>query len=57
MMDIGAFLIDTIFLGPTCSDFHIPGYVMHPKIKDAGSVFVVTVNDAFVYVLSAPSYL
>jgi peroxiredoxin len=56
-MDIGAFLIDTIFLGPTCSDSHIPGYVMHPKIKDAGSVFVVTVNDAFVYVLSAPSYL
>jgi len=33
---------------PTCSDSHIPGYVMHPKIKDAGSVFVVTVNDAFV---------
>jgi len=33
---------------PTCSDSHIPGYVAHPKIKDAGKVFVVFVNDAFV---------
>jgi 2-Cys peroxiredoxin 5 len=37
-----------LFLGPTCSDSHIPSYVMHPKIKDAGRVFVVSVNDAFV---------
>jgi hypothetical protein len=34
--------------GPTCSDSHIPGYIKHPKIKDAGKVFVVSVNDPFV---------
>ena len=33
---------------PTCSDTHIPEYIAHPKIKDAGKVFVVSVNDAFV---------
>ncbi|KAF4636884.1 hypothetical protein G7Y89_g1203 [Cudoniella acicularis] len=33
---------------PTCSDSHIPGYVSHPKIKNAGKVFVVSVNDPFV---------
>ncbi|KIN04421.1 hypothetical protein OIDMADRAFT_25080 [Oidiodendron maius Zn] len=33
---------------PTCSDSHIPGYIKHPKIKDAGKVFVVSVNDPFV---------
>ncbi|KAG0648494.1 Peroxiredoxin [Hyphodiscus hymeniophilus] len=33
---------------PTCSDNHIPGYVAHPKLKDAGKVFVISVNDAFV---------
>jgi len=34
--------------GPTCSDNHVPGYVAHPKLKGAGKVFVVSVNDAFV---------
>ncbi|PMD13307.1 Redoxin [Hyaloscypha hepaticicola] len=33
---------------PTCSDSHIPGYIAHPKLKSAGKVFVVSVNDAFV---------
>ncbi|KAH6665982.1 Redoxin [Halenospora varia] len=33
---------------PTCSDSHVPSFVAHPKIKDAGKVFVVSVNDAFV---------
>jgi len=33
---------------PSCSDTHIPGYVASPKLKDAGKVFVVSVNDAFV---------
>jgi peroxiredoxin 5 len=34
--------------GPTCSDSHIPGYIQHPKLKSAGKVFVVSVNDPFV---------
>jgi len=33
---------------PGCSESHIPGYINSPKLKDAGSVFVVSVNDAFV---------
>ncbi|KAE9966892.1 hypothetical protein EG328_008540 [Venturia inaequalis] len=33
---------------PTCSDSHIPDYISHAKLKDAGKVFVVSVNDAFV---------
>ncbi|KAF2711610.1 Redoxin [Pleomassaria siparia CBS 279.74] len=33
---------------PSCSQSHIPGYINSPKLKDAGSVFVVSVNDAFV---------
>ncbi|KFZ20241.1 hypothetical protein V502_03259 [Pseudogymnoascus sp. VKM F-4520 (FW-2644)] len=33
---------------PGCSNSHIPGFMKHSKIKDAGNVFVVTVNDAFV---------
>ncbi|KAG9238686.1 putative peroxiredoxin-5, mitochondrial [Amylocarpus encephaloides] len=33
---------------PTCSDSHIPGYISHAKLKDAGKVFVVSVNDPFV---------
>lgn len=37
---------------PACSSSHVPGFMNHPKVKDgsAGSVFVVAVNDAFVYV-------
>ena len=38
----------TNILGPTCSDSHVPSYITHPKLKDAGKVFVVSVNDAFV---------
>lgn len=26
---------------------HIPGYINAPKLKDAGKVFVVSVNDPF----------
>ena len=33
---------------PACSATHVPGYVNHPKLKNAGSVFVVSVNDPFV---------
>ncbi|KAI9049238.1 hypothetical protein LZ554_007085 [Drepanopeziza brunnea f. sp. 'monogermtubi'] len=33
---------------PTCTDSHIPGYIAHPKLKSAGKVFVVSVNDSFV---------
>ncbi|KAH8819550.1 Redoxin-domain-containing protein [Xylogone sp. PMI_703] len=33
---------------PGCSNSHIPGYINHKKLKDAGDVFVVSVNDAFV---------
>ncbi|KAF2495578.1 Redoxin [Lophium mytilinum] len=33
---------------PGCSESHIPGYINSPKLKDAGPVFVVSVNDAFV---------
>ncbi|KAH8597832.1 Redoxin [Bisporella sp. PMI_857] len=33
---------------PTCSDSHIPDYIKSPKLKSAGKVFVVSVNDAFV---------
>lgn len=31
-----------------CSQTHVPSYIMHPKLKEAGQVFVVAVNDAFV---------
>ena len=33
---------------PACSNTHVPGYVNHSRIKDAGRVFVVSVNDPFV---------
>ncbi|KAF2134612.1 AhpC/TSA family protein [Dothidotthia symphoricarpi CBS 119687] len=33
---------------PACSENHIPGYINAAKLKDAGKVFVVSVNDAFV---------
>ncbi|KAH7118861.1 AhpC/TSA family protein [Dendryphion nanum] len=33
---------------PACSESHIPGYINSSKLKDAGNVFVVSVNDAFV---------
>jgi len=33
---------------PTCSDSHIPNYLSHPNLKDAGKVFVIAVNDPFV---------
>ncbi|KAL2210869.1 Redoxin [Sarocladium strictum] len=32
----------------TCSAQHVPSYINHPKLKTAGKVFVVSVNDAFV---------
>lgn len=33
---------------PSCSNSHIPGYISHFKLKEAGQVFVVAVNDPFV---------
>jgi len=33
---------------PACSASHVPSYINHPKLKDAGDIFVVSVNDAFV---------
>jgi len=33
---------------PGCSNSHIPGYINSKHLKDAGKVFVVSVNDAFV---------
>ncbi|BDD55601.1 hypothetical protein MPDQ_006915 [Monascus purpureus] len=33
---------------PACSSSHIPGYIAHPKLKEAGQVFVISVNDPFV---------
>ena len=35
---------------PSCSAKHIPGYLNSPALKGAGDVFVVSVNDPFVYV-------
>ncbi|KJZ77175.1 hypothetical protein HIM_03496 [Hirsutella minnesotensis 3608] len=32
----------------TCSGQHVPSYINHPKLKKAGQVFVVSVNDPFV---------
>ncbi|KAI8964223.1 AhpC/TSA family protein [Daldinia sp. FL1419] len=31
-----------------CSEKHVPSYIQSPKLRDAGRVFVVSVNDAFV---------
>lgn len=31
-----------------CSTTHVPGYINHPKLREAGKVFVVSVNDPFV---------
>ncbi|GAB1200967.1 hypothetical protein APSETT444_010349 [Aspergillus pseudonomiae] len=33
---------------PACSSSHVPGFINHPKLKEAGQVFVVSVNDPFV---------
>ncbi|KAI9676899.1 MAG: hypothetical protein M1817_006738 [Caeruleum heppii] len=33
---------------PSCSNSHIPGFIGHPSLKDAGKVFVISVNDPFV---------
>ncbi|KAJ5814716.1 hypothetical protein N7474_006493 [Penicillium riverlandense] len=33
---------------PACSSTHVPGYINHPKLKEAGQVFVISVNDPFV---------
>ncbi|KAL1794354.1 hypothetical protein ACET3X_007775 [Alternaria dauci] len=40
---------------PSCSENHIPGYINSPKLKDAGKVFVVSVNDPFIRFLGDPS--
>ena len=34
----------------TCSSKHIPSFISSPKLKSAGKVFVLSVNDPFVYV-------
>lgn len=41
-------LVADLPIGPGCSNSHIPGYIKHPKLKDAGDVFVIAVNDPFV---------
>lgn len=33
---------------PACSAKHIPGYINHKALRNAGQVFVVSVNDPFV---------
>ncbi|KAL4809791.1 Redoxin-domain-containing protein [Aspergillus unguis] len=33
---------------PSCSDSHIPGYIASDKLKGAGKVFVISINDAYV---------
>ncbi|MCJ1376460.1 hypothetical protein MMC20_007703 [Loxospora ochrophaea] len=33
---------------PSCSQSHIPGYINSDLLKDAGKVFVISVNDSFV---------
>ncbi|KAF2152604.1 Redoxin [Myriangium duriaei CBS 260.36] len=33
---------------PSCSAEHVPGYIKHPSLKNAGKVFVVGVHDPFV---------
>jgi len=33
---------------PSCSNSHVPGYINHKALKNAGNVFVVAVNDPFV---------
>lgn len=33
---------------PSCSEKHIPGYINYAALKEAGDVYVVSVNDAFV---------
>lgn len=43
-----------IHKGPSCSATHVPGYINSPNLKSAGKVFVVSVNDPFVYVLPYP---
>jgi peroxiredoxin len=40
---------------PACSTSHVPGFMSHPKLKNAGRVFVVSVNDPFVFVSFFPS--
>ncbi|THY15946.1 peroxiredoxin [Aureobasidium pullulans] len=37
-----------LLTGPSCSESHIPGYINYKNLKDAGDVFVVSVNDPFV---------
>ena len=37
-----------------CSQQHVPSFINHRAIRDVGQVFVVAVNDAFVYVIALP---
>lgn len=39
--------------GPGCTARHIPGYVSNKNLQNAGKVYVVAVNDPFVYVVSS----
>ncbi|KAK5995622.1 Alu corepressor 1 [Cladobotryum mycophilum] len=32
----------------TCSGQHVPSFINHPKLKEAGQIFVLAVNDPFV---------
>lgn len=33
---------------PGCSQKHIPSYLTHPNLKEAGKTFVISINDPFV---------
>lgn len=44
-------------VGPSCSATHVPGYIRHPNLQTAGQVFVVAVNDPFVYGIDSPGRL
>ncbi|KAI0813733.1 AhpC/TSA family protein [Xylaria sp. FL0064] len=52
--EYGTGIADGVIIGvpaafsPSCSASHVPSYINHPKIGEAGQVFVVSVNDAFV---------
>lgn len=35
-------------VGPACTAQHVPEYINSKKLKDAGKVYVVAVNDPFV---------
>jgi len=53
-VDLSEFTDKALIIGvpaafsPACSNSHVPGYINHKALKNAGNVFVVAVNDPFV---------